>query len=168
MASNKRPSSLLQVAPPLLLLWPASTTHGPALYVTGGLFFLIGMVSLFRIAYLLLHPDKPYARLLRPSIAAGICALAALYTHASLVPAREFASVTATRLQAECNRQNVCPRSIAGWQPRGDRYSSRIDYGKRVHWPVLYHSDGERFEVRLYKALDVGESWSGGVDQTPQ
>ncbi|MGH8061586.1 MAG: hypothetical protein ACREO7_06180 [Pseudoxanthomonas sp.] len=120
-----------------------------------------------RIAYLLLHPDKPYARLLRPSIATAICALAILYTHASLVPAREFASATASRLQAECNRQHACPKTVTGWQPRHDRYSSRIDYGKRVRWPVLYHSDGKRFEVRLYKALDVGESWSGGVDQTP-
>lgn len=163
MTDTTKPSLTLQVLPPLLLLWPASTTHGPILYLAGGLFALVAFVSLLRIAYLLLHPDRPYPRLLRPALAVAICALALLHAHLSLVAVRTFARETAMHVQNICKMQRGCPMTIKGWQPRRDRYSSQMNYGRWVQWPVLYRSDGKHFEVRLYKAFDMGESWTGSA-----
>ena len=164
MTDDTKPSLLLQVAPPIFLLWPASTTHGPSLYLANGLFGLVGLVSCLRVAYFLLHPDRPYRRLLRPVLAASNCLLASLHTQRSLMPARKFAKDTAARIQAQCDLQGQCPTAISGWPTRNDTYSSQINSGTWVQWPVLYHPDGKGFTIRLYKALDINEAWSGGVN----
>ena len=124
---------------------------------------LVGLVSIFRIGYLMLHHDKPRGRFIRPTMAAGICVMAMLHTHLSLVPARKLATDTASWAQAQCEERRSCPAAIEGWQPRHDSYSSQTRSGRWVKWPVLYRSDGKRFVVRLYKFLDVGETWAGGV-----
>lgn len=160
---EERRSLAASVLPPLLLLWPASTTHGPGLFFAGALFLLVGLVSLVRIAWLLLRPERSRSMLLRPVLAVAICGLALAYTQASLVPAREFAREAAAAVQRQCDLERKCPAAIAGWPARHDAYSSQISVGQRVKWPLMYHSDGGQFHIWLYKALDVGEQWSGGV-----
>ena len=152
-----------QIAPPLLLLWPASTTHGPSAYYLRGFLTLLALISVCRALYLLFHPEKPYLKLIRPSLTLLIAGLALIYIHGSLKPVRAFMNETATRIQAECNQQGQCPKALQGWSVRKDRYSSQIMNGSWIKWPVLYHTDGKNFELRLYKLLDDAEYISGGV-----
>jgi hypothetical protein len=128
-----------------------------------GLFILVSLISVFRVGYLLLHPDKPRHGLIRPTTAVVICALILSYINLSLAHVRHFAEETASEIQAECNEQRRCPQRIEGWTRRGDRYSSQTKYGRWVEWPILYHTDGQQFEVLLYKTFDLGERWTGGV-----
>lgn len=164
MASDTRPSLVLQALPPLLLLGPAMSTHGPSLQMVSGLYVLVGLFSIFRVGYLLLRPDTPRRSLIRPAMAVVICTLILSVISYSLTTARQFAEETASRVQAECSEQGRCPPFIEDWWPRGDRYSSQTKYGQLLQWPILYHTDGQTFEVRMYKALDFSELWTGGVD----
>jgi len=154
-----------QILPPLLLLWPASTRNGPTLYIAGVLFLI---VSVFSVISILIHPlreNNERIKLVRPILSVTICALAFLHTHLSLHPARIYVNELSKHIQKQCNRQSQCPASIPGWPSKSGHYSSASTYGSYVKWPILYHSNGSEFELRLYIALDIGESSTGGVQK---
>ncbi len=155
----------LQILPPLLLLWPASTRHGPAIVMFGGIFVIAAAYSLFRLASLFLRPGRSSYHFYRPTLTLAICMLVFAHVQLSLRPARAFAKKTASEVQAQCDIHRQCPKTIPDWTPRHDRYSSQTMYGSWVQWPVWYYSDGKRFEVRLYFLLDSGEQWEGGVSK---
>ena len=160
-----RTTPAFQILPPMLLLWPACTRHGPAIAMFGGIFVIAAMFSLFRLAYLFLRPGRPTFKFYRPVLTLAICVLVFAHVQLSLRPAREFAKRTAAEIQAQCDMHRQCPKTIPNWTPRHDRYSSQTMSGSWVRWPIWYYSDGKRFEVRLYFLLDSGEQWEGGVSK---
>ena len=160
-----RATVALQVLPPLLLLWPASTRHGPAILMLGGIFVIAAVFSLFRIAFLFLRPDRPHYKFYRPMLTLVICLIVFAHVQLSLRPARDFAKRTASEIQAQCDTHRQCPKTIPNWTPRHDRYSSQTVAGSWVRWPIWYYSDGKHFQVRLYLLLDSGEQWEGGVSK---
>ena len=163
--TTSRATLALQILPPLLLLWPASTRHGPAIAMFGGIFVIAALFSLFRLAFLFLRPGRPIYKFYRPILTLAICVLVFAHVQLSLRPAREFAKRTASEIQAQCDTHRQCPKTIPNWTPRHDRYSSQTMSGSWVRWPIWYYSDGKRFEVRLYFLLDSGEQWEGGVSK---
>ena len=166
LVKNRWSTYIVQIVPPLLLLWPASTRHGPALVIFAALLIWVGAFCVIRILLLFAQMNRPRIRFLRPTLTLLVCVLTFMHMHISLRPARAFAEKTASEIQAQCKAHRQCPRVIDGWEPRHDRYSSQVMVGQWVRWPVMYHSDGNKFDIWLYILLDTGEAWSGSVSRT--
>lgn len=157
--------SWLQFVVPALLLWGLTSRHGPALYLFGGIYLLAGSISLLGLLIQAMTGRLCRQRSLGRALNIVLATLAFTTIHYSLESARRFIDRTAEQVADECRAKSRCPEAMPGWEPRHDRYVSQHMHEAWLRWPVLYHvtPDGLQFELRLYYALDSGETRRGGV-----
>ena len=155
---------LFQVVPPLLMLCLfLATSSGTSLVFMAGFLILPVLISLISIIAKLIFFKKRKYHLVRPALTVAVFILIFVIAHWTYAMALEHTVREAREIHRQCNRNQVCPASPAGWQGK-DSWVRRNDLGFWLKYTASYYRDGNRFSIRLYQGPDLGDVINGGVD----
>lgn len=156
---------LFQVVPPLLMFSVLlTTTSGTSLVFVAGFLLLPVLVSLISIIVKLIFFKKKKYYLLRPLLTIAVFILLIAIANWAYKIALVQAIDEARIIHQLCNEKMSCPDNPVGWQVDGTSIRKN-DLGFWLKYIALYRYDEESFKIRVYKAPDLGNIISGGVNR---
>jgi hypothetical protein len=175
--------AMVHVLPPFLLFYLVyQPESGAVIVIASGIctiVIIISAVSLLlkgsRYVYLKLKQPKldainrddreyPKIKFLRPVLSIFISVMLIVYVQQFRDAAEEYLRQEANAIQLSCNKNNVCPFALEGWEnKKGNSRKTHFINGTRFF--LFYFVKEKTFEVFISYGFDSGYFMKGGVGQ---
>ena len=163
MESSKLVHWSSQIVPPLLCIFIFST-HGPGMWFLLGIPLFCLLISVISLSIKLFNYKKNKIYIVRPLLTIFIALLLFSIATTSYNIAKIETIEIAKKIEEECKLKSICPKNIKDWHSVSNFGDYKTKVGGFITYPLFYTYKEKEFSLYLYQSLDMGDTYTGGVN----